>query len=458
MDDTRALLRGDQADELGTDLPARSERPIVVIDTCVLLADPSALSAFPGTDIVLPLTVIEELDSQKSRGDEVGRAARIVLRRLEDLRMENGGQLRTATPLSDSSSLRIETNGLHLAALREASLDPTKADNRILAAALGLSQSSDRGVTVCSLDAALRIKAAQLGLRAETFAPSPPVRLEAIRTVEIDSPTMDALYSTHSVPAGDLAAVAAHNECLVLKSGTSSALSRRSGHSLRRLGSVDSVYGLAPRSAEQRCALELLADRSVPIVALTGHAGTGKSILALASALSQVFSDDHYYDRLMILRPMVSVGRQDMGFLPGDVADKLGPWFEAMIDTLVALKKNTTHRAARSMIDSWVESDRLSLAAPTFLRGRSLQSTFVITDEAQNLEPLVAKTILSRLGADSKTAFLGDISQIDSPWLSANQNALAALIEHCTSSSLFAHLHLVRGERSPAADLAASMP
>lgn len=437
---------------------SHSPRRIVVLDTCVLLADPGALDNFPDTELVVPLTVIEELDAKKTLPDEIGRAARMVLNQLETLRSANGGDLSHDVVLEGNTTLRITTNGLHLDALRKASLDPKKNDNRILAAAIGLAESSARPVTVCSLDSALRIKASQLSLLAESYQTTAPIRLEGLPTFDVDSEMIQELYSGDVISLDDVHFNLEENGIAALRSGSSSVLVRCRNNSVARMDNAKSAYGLTPRSAEQHAALELLTDRNLPIVALTGHAGTGKSILALAAGLEQCFSQRHVYDRLMILRPMVAVGRQDMGYLPGDVAEKLGPWFEAVIDTLVALKKGLTHAKAREMADAWVASDQLTMGAPTFLRGRSLQSTYVISDEAQNLEPLVAKTILSRLGADSKVVFLGDTTQIDSPWLSESRNALNSLIDHANGSALFGSLHLLRGERSPAADLAATMP
>ncbi len=435
-----------------------SPRRIVVLDTCVLLADPGALANFPDTELVIPLTVIEELDGKKTLLDEIGRAARLVLNQLENLRAANGGDLSHDVELLDNTTVRIATNGLHLEALRKASLDPRKNDNRILAAAIGLAETSGRPVSVCSLDSALRIKASQLSLTAESYQTIAPIRMDGLPTYDVDPELVQELYSDEMISLDDVHFNLEENGIAALRSGSTSVLVRCRTKFIARLAESRPAYGLTARSAEQSAALELLTDKALPIVALTGHAGTGKSILALAAGLQQVFSQRHTYDRLMILRPMVAVGRQDMGYLPGGVAEKLGPWFEAVIDTLVALKKGLTHAKAREMADAWVDSDQLTMGAPTFLRGRSLQSTYVISDEAQNLEPLVAKTILSRLGADSKVVFLGDTTQIDSPWLSESRNALNALIDHANGSPLFGSLHLLRGERSPAADLAATMP
>lgn len=427
---------------------------VVVVDTCVLLADPQALFAFTDADVVLPLTVIEELDQHKQRADEVGHAARQVLRSIEALRVQSPGSLADKVPLPSGGTLRIEANGLKFDAIRKLGLDTAKADNRILAAALSLGPDT----LVCSADAAVRLKASHLGLQAIDHVPtntgpmfSSWVAMPTTKSV------VDQLFSSRKLPLDAVSGASElpQNACVVLESGSSSGLVRRFGDELK-LVDPHASWGLRPRSAEQRFALDLLSDVDVPIVALTGHAGTGKTIVSLAAALEQVFEPSSAsYDRLMILRPVVSVGRQDLGFLPGDVADKLGPWFEAIIDTMVALGDNLSHRAARGIIDQWLHEDRLTLNAVTYMRGRSLQSTFVIVDECQNLEPLVAKTILTRLGQGSKAVLLGDTSQIDSPWLSERSNALAALVGACHDSPLFGHLHLTRGERSPVANLAA---
>jgi PhoH-like ATPase len=440
--------------------PHRGDRTTVVLDTCVLVADPTALDAFPGCDIVLPLTVIEELDAHKRRLDEVGRCARHTVRRIEALRCANGGSLRSPVALDGGSTLRIETNGLRLDLLDEFSLDRAKPDNRILAAALGLADHQP--VRVVSLDVALRVKASQLGLVATDYVVRKKVSEDSnILVVDVPRDYVDALYRDETIAVDDSLPEAVRNAApntpLVLRSPQNgSALCRPVAGMLERLDEQQTAWGLRPRSKEQRFALDLLLDTDVPIVALSGAAGTGKSILALAAALEQVFEPRaRAYDRLLILRPMISVGRQDMGFLPGSVEEKLGPWFEPIVDTIVALADQMSHKEARDMISLWVEQGSLALDAVTFLRGRSLQRTFVILDEAQNLEPLVAKTVLTRLGEGSKAVLLGDTTQIDSPWLSETSNALAAVVEALEGSDLFGHLVLTRGERSAAADLAA---
>lgn len=439
---------------------ANGTRDVIVLDTCVLLADPEALWAFPQADIVLPLTVIEELDEHKSRSDEVGYAARTVLRTLEELREQTPSQtIQDAVTLPGGGTLRIEPNGMKLELLTELGLDVTKPDNRILAAALGLVTQGK--VFVYSSDAAVRVKAAHLGLGAKNHTTTKgATQFAGPAKCDTTQENIDYLHENKTIPVDEIpqAQTLKENECVILEGPNSHALARKTKETLKLVTNKTNPWGLRPRSAEQKFALDLLCDKDVPIVTLTGHAGTGKTILSLAAALEQVFEPaSSQYDRLMILRPVVAVGRQELGYLPGDVSEKLGPWFESIIDTMVALGDGVSHREARTILDGWLAADRLTLESVTYLRGRSLQSTFVIVDECQNLEPLVAKTILTRLGQGSKAVLLGDCSQIDSPWLSERNNALASLVAAATGSPLFGHLHLSRGERSPVANLAAQV-
>jgi len=429
----------------------------VVIDTSVLLADPDSLAGFPGADVVLPVTVIEELDAAKSRIDDQGAAARRVVRRLEELRVASGGDLRQRVPVGEDSTVRVELNGLRLDVLAEHGLRKDRGDNRILAAALGLLAQGHE-VTIVSVDVNLRVKAAALGLHARDWHPvrSRPDTRPGWTELEVPAGLIDEVYLGPAVlpdgfPAADV------NEFLVLRCGSQSVLCRVRDGRLVRVHQ-GSAWGLEPRSKEQIFALDLLLDRAVPIVGLSGPAGTGKTILALAAGLEQTFEPrSQRYDRLIILRPVQSVGGQDLGFLPGTVEEKLGPWFDAVIDALVALGDRLSYPDARGMVDMWVQQGRMSLDAVTYLRGRSLRRSFIIVDESQNLEQLTLKTILTRVGEGSKVVFLGDTSQIDNPYVSSDSNALAVLTERLAGQGLFGHLTLTRGERSPVATLASDL-
>lgn len=442
--------------------PAGMEGAPVVLDTCVLVADPDALFAFGTSPVVVPLEVVEELDDLKTRDGQVGAAARAATRNIEQLRAAGDGNLRAPVPLSSGGTL-VVCDPAAPEACERLGLDPTKVDNRILAAA----KAFDPPVRLVSADTAMRIKAAQLGLTAEAYEHTSRPRLSSTHPgwweLEVPAAVIDTLYAEKQVSLDELdpTVVAAFdgtadNEFLVLRSGRQSALARRRSGRLTVVPK-HRAWDLTPRSKEQQFALDLLMDPDVPIVALEGQAGTGKTICALAAALEQVFEPTaQRYDRLMVLRPLVSVGRADVGFLPGDLGEKLGPWFEAIIDTLVALGNDVSHREARTQLEMWEAEETLTLESVTYLRGRSLQRTLVLVDEAQNLEPLVLKAIITRLGEGSKVVFLGDTSQIDSPWLSETTNALAVARDALAGSELFGHLTLARCERSAVAELAAA--
>jgi PhoH-like ATPase len=359
----------------------------------------------------------------------------------------------------DSATIRIELNGIRTDKLTQYGLKAEKADNRILAAVLGLADKNPVTRFV-SVDVNMRLKAAALGLHAEdwTHRTKRPAHEAGWCELEATPDVIDALFKSGETPAPD-DCTAQDNEFVVLHHGSQSALTRRNGDMLRRLTKSPRAWGLAPRSKEQMFALDLLLDPEVPVVSLAGPAGTGKTILALAAALEQTFEPSmRRYDRLMILRPVIAVGRQELGFLPGDVEQKLGPWFEAVIDAMVALGDKVSHADARRTLDMWTGQGSLTMEAVTFLRGRSLQRTFVLVDEAQNLEaPLTLKTILTRVGEGSKVVFLGDTTQIDNPYAGAESNALAVLESRFAGSSLFGHVTLTKGERSKVADLAAQV-
>ncbi len=443
--------------------PAATKR--VVIDTSVLIADPESLFAFPDAEAVVPLVVVEELDGHKTRMDDVGRAARQVLRRIEELRVKNDGDIRSPVELPSGGTLRIETNHLVLEELATRGLDPAKADNRILSAALG--QQALGPTVVLSNDAALRIKAAQVGIEAREHQRRSG-RLDDNRStgwslIDVGPEAIDALYAASEAPLLDeferaeapTVAELGVNEFAALRSGSQSALVRRKSdgrvHLLRQLD----AWGLRPRSKEQHFSLDLLLDPDVPIVTLDGMAGTGKTILALAAGLELVM-EQGLYDKLAIYRPVVPVGKAELGFLPGSLDDKLDPWMTAVTDALVALTERRSHADARALLDEMTSRDKLTMEAVTYLRGRTLQGTYVIVDEAQNLEPTTLKTILTRVGEGTKIVLTGDTSQIDAPYLSEHNNAVSILVDVFENEALFGHVHLTACERSEVASLAAN--
>jgi PhoH-like ATPase len=430
-----------------------------VLDTSVLVADPTCLATFGATNVVIPLTVVEELDGLKTRPDDVGRSARAALRAIEELRLQNGGSLAEPVPVGEGS-IQIEINGIQKHLLVEHGLDPAVPDNRIIGAALG---QTDKGPTVMvSNDAALRIKAAHLGVAAAEHRPTRTTRTQrpiGWSVLETSFELIDCLYAAgaiavDAVVAGDQLG---ENEFAILRCGSQSALARRVGDELVLLAhAVPEAWGLRARSKEQRFALELLLDPDISVVALDGRAGTGKTVLAIAAGLEQVVEEQRY-ERLAVYRPLVPVGRADVGYLPGGLDEKLDPWMSAIHDAIVALTDQGSSNDARRLIDELQCRGQLSLESVTFLRGRSLHRQMVVIDEAQNLEPTTLRTILTRVGEGTKVVFTGDTSQIDAPYLGESNNALAVLTNAFAGQTCFGHVTLTACERGDVASLAAEL-
>ena len=434
-----------------------------MLDTSVLVADPACIHTFPGCDVVIPLTVIEELDSLKTRMDDVGRSARTALRAIEDLRRKAGGSLATPAPVNDDpngGTLQIEINGIQRHLLVEHGLDPEVPDNRIIGAALGQARTSP--TRMISNDAALRIKAAHMGLIADEHQPvgaSMATRPVGWTTIDTAVEHIDALYASGGIDTTQVNGTSSlvENNFAVLRCGSQSALTRCVGSELTLLPhNAPEAWGLRARSKEQRFALELLLDPEITVIALDGRAGTGKTVMAIAAGLEQVV-EQRRYERLAVYRPLVPVGRADVGFLPGDLDEKLDPWMSAIHDAIVALTDQRSSNDARSLIDDLTARGQLTLESVTFLRGRSLQQQFVVVDESQNLEPTTLKTILTRIGEGTKVVFTGDTSQIDAPYMGESNNALAVLIHAFGGQKCFGHVTLAACERSEVASLAAEL-
>ncbi len=431
----------------------------VVVDTSVLIADPHCITTFGHAALIIPLTVIEELDSLKTRPDDVGRAARTALRSLEELRVQHGGSLADPVPVGDGT-VQIEINGIQKHLLIEHGLDVAVPDNRIIGAALG--QAGKGHTVMLSNDAALRIKAAHLGIEAAEHQPTKTTRSDhpvGWSVIDTGHEVIDCLYAAGAVDstAIDDAADLNENEFAVLRAGSQSALTRLVSNDLVLLSqSLPEPWGLRPRNKEQRFALELLLDPDIAVVALDGRAGTGKTILAIAAALEQVV-EQQIYERVAVYRPLVPVGRADVGFLPGGLEEKLDPWMSAIHDAIVALTDHNSSQDARRLIEELTSRGQLSLESVTFLRGRSLHHQIVVIDEAQNLEPTTLRTILTRIGDGTKVIFTGDTSQIDAPYLGESNNALAVLTNAFSGQPCFGHITLTACERSDVASLAAEL-
>ena len=440
-----------------------AQRTRLVLDTSVLIADPTCVLEFVDADVVIPLTVVEELDGLKSRADDVGRAARTALRTIEELRVEHGGSLARPVPTGNgSATVQIEINNIRKHLLVEHGLDPTVPDNRIIGAAIG--QSDFGPTTMVSNDAALRIKAAHLGVAAaEHRLTRSDHHRPAAGWITLEAPyeAIDCLYAAGAIARDAVVTDGGiefkENEFAVLRSGSQSALVRVVHDDFVLLPQHNpEAWGLRARSKEQRFALELLLDPDISVIALDGRAGTGKTILAIAAGLEQVVEHSRY-ERLAVYRPLVPVGRADVGFLPGGLDEKLDPWMAAIHDAVVALTDRGSIEDARDMVDELTLRGKLSLESVTFLRGRSLQRQMVVIDEAQNLEPTTLRTILTRVGDGTKVIFTGDTSQIDAPYLGESNNALSVLTSAFAGQQCFGHITLTACERSDVASLAAEL-
>ena len=429
-----------------------------VLDTCVLLADPNSVLRFDEHDVVLPLVVVEELDRKKTRMDEVGANARSAIRLLEELGASSPGGLRDPVTLPGGGTLRIELNSVFSDKLPSV-LDPLTPDHRILSTCLNLIDTAD--AVLVTKDASLRIKGAQLGVPVQDYRGDTAQADQLHSGVlehRVSGEVIDRLYDEGKMEIADIAAPV--NEFVVLKSGTSkSALARviqaEPSVIVERMPTHVRAFGVEPKNVRQTVALHQLLDPDIPAVSIMGMAGTGKTFLSLAAALEQVLEQGRYR-RVSVYRPLVAVGRQEVGYLPGDLSEKLAPWMAAVHDNLYALFSDAGVDGARNAIEELVDRGELEMAAVTFLRGRSITGEFVIIDEAQNLELSTLKVILTRMSRDSKVVFCGDLSQVDNPYISP-YGGMAALIEKFKDSSLFAHVALERTVRSPLAEMAATV-
>jgi len=397
-----------------------------VLDTNVLIADPEAPGRFQEHDVAIPLTVVEELDKLKTRPDETGASARRAIRTLERLRQQ--GNLSQGVALPGGGRIWVEVSLASRLDLPEA-LSASSDDNRILATTANLAKelAGEREVVLVSKDASLRIKAEALKLVAEEYRHE-RVAIEegylGVATCEVPG-GLDAIYAARG---GEIAADQPlwANQFLVLRSGSQSALGqvRRSVEAggqieITLVGEPPETFGVRGRSKEQQFALHLLHDPKVPLVSLAGNAGTGKTYLAVAAGLEATL-EQAAYDRVLVFRPVVPVGRQDLGFLPGDVDEKISPWMKAIHDTLAQLFRGS-HDADRresytqDLVQGLLDDGTVQLEPLTFIRGRTFARTFAILDEAQNTTPEQMKMFLTRLGFNSKAVVTGDITQIDLP-------------------------------------------
>ncbi len=438
-----------------------SPKKVFVLDTNVLLHDPQAIFHFQEHDVVLPIVVIEEIDSFKKDQTEIGRNARSLSRGLDRLRAK--GNLSDGVTMDGGGTLKVDV-APHQADLGFYALDKHKADNQILACAKELMNARKEKVVLVTKDTNLRIKADAMGLLAEDYT-TDRVEMDGLytgtATWEVDPVALDLLYQG-GVPQDDLRPLHPNQFVTLVDQANENhtALGRFHGPEgrvmpLRRMELPP--WGIKARNREQQFALELLLDDSVQVVTLLGKAGTGKTLLAIAAGLQQVV-DDERYNKLLVSRPVMPMGR-DLGFLPGDVGEKLRPYMQPIYDNLdFIVGANTEMRRRSSMtVAQLEEGGYLSVEPLTYIRGRSIPNQYIIVDEAQNLTPHEVKTILTRAGDGAKVVLTGDPYQIDNPYVDASTNGLSYLAEHFKHLELSGHVTLMKGERSALAELASNL-
>ncbi|HEY5853770.1 MAG TPA: PhoH family protein [Aldersonia sp.] len=419
-----------------------------VLDTSVLLSDPWAVTRFAEHDVVLPLIVIGELEGKRHH-HELGWFAREALRMLDDLRLQYTRLDRPVPIGTVGGTLQVELNHTDPAVLPIGFRSDTN-DARILACALNLA-AEGRDVVLVSKDIPLRVKAGAVGLPADEYHAHDvvPSGWTGMTELDVTSATIDTLFADGVVDLDEARELPCHTGIRLLGGGSSSALGRVTPDKRVQLVRGErEAFGLHGRSAEQRVALDLLLDESVGIVSLGGKAGTGKSALALTAGLEAVL-ERRTQRKVVVFRPLYAVGGQELGYLPGNESEKMGPWAQAVFDTLDGL-------ASPEVMDEVISRGMLEVLPLTHIRGRSLHDSFVIVDEAQSLERNVLLTVLSRLGTGSRVVLTHDVAQRDNLRV-GRHDGVAAVIEKLKGHPLFAHITLTRSERSPIAALVTEM-
>jgi PhoH-like ATPase len=429
-----------------------------VLDTNVLLHNADSLTSFSDNFIVLPMTVIEELDKFKRHNDELGRNARQVIRQLDKLRIR--GSLKDGVKMDNDGILKITVERRNMPG---ALLDMSVADNRILAVANSLHEEG-KSVIFVSKDINARLKADALGIDTMDFEKQKCNADELYtgwRQATVPTEVIDRFHADKSLETEGFDFF--HNEFVLLQDETNpkhSGMGRATGkNSLTHLNAAyEQAWNIRPRSKEQRMALELLLNPEISLVSIIGQAGTGKTLLALAAGLECVLHNESY-ERLLVSRPVIPMGK-DIGYLPGSKDEKLTLWMQPIFDNLTYLmrhdhKKGDDDGTVQHKVDKLLKDQHVQLEALTYIRGRSIPRQFVIVDEAQNLTPHEVKTIISRAGENTKMVFTGDPQQIDNPYLDSASNGLSYAVERLKGHGIYGHITLSKSERSPLSAIAA---
>ncbi len=431
-------------------------KKIYILDTNVLIHDPLSFTKFDDNTVIIPISVIEELDAFKSSGDERGKSARIVSRKLDALR--SAGKLNEGVRMENGGILKVELDHPQV-------LPPEfvlqRMDNRILNTAFSFISRKNNAILVTK-DTNLRLKAEAVGLIAQDYE-SGKVKMDELYpglvTLEKDSAFIDKFYKDKSARHGEEGLVA--NEFVVFRAKEDpkkSALGRvdpLDTSVVRALSPETAPWGVKPLNKEQRCAMELLLDEKIALVTMIGTAGTGKTLMSLACGLQKAV-EESVYRRLIICRPIIPVGK-DIGYLPGTKEEKLSTWMGAIYDNLEFIMDRRHQDDALQKFEYLLQNEKIEIASVTHIRGRSLPKQYMIVDDAQNLTPHEVKTILSRAGDGTKVVVTGDPYQIDNPYLDMASNGLTYIVDRFKGQKMYGHLTFTKTERSQLAALVAEL-
>ena len=425
-----------------------------VLDTNVLLHDPACLQVFGNNEVVIPLSILDELDNLKIRLDGVGRNARAVVRKLDELRSH--GSLEEGVRFKNSI-IRVELN--HQRFVPDG-LDGNRVDNKIISVALGLeedqtNEETKRKIIVVTKDINLRVKCDALGIAVEDYNKdkidvNPESIYSGVIQLSVPSQIINDIYNDQEV---DLGIKLFPNQFAILQANenpSQSVIVRQGKNALRKVREYkDGLATVFPRNAEQRMAVDLLLNPDIQLVTLIGKAGSGKTLLSVAAAFEDVvFNKNKNYSRILISRPIQPMGK-DLGYLPGGVEEKLSPWMQPLYDNIEYILGGDQH-----MVSMYQDQGLLQVEPLTYIRGRSIPKSIILLDEAQNISANEIKTVITRLGEGSKIIVTGDIEQIDNPYIDHSDNGLTHVIERFKDHPIAGHITLQKGERSELATLA----